>query len=486
MEDQIFSDPSACQSGDLVFDLLFGHQVMLILIHLHGIAKGSAGTGDDGDLGDRCGIGLHSGHQSMADLMVGNDLFFFFRQDRVLLLISGDNDFDGFFQIGLGHELTSVTDRAEGCFVDHVGKLGTGSTDSHTGDRTEINIVSHTNFAGMYFQNIDTSLQIGQLDRDAAVKTAGTQKGRVQRIGTVGGSQDDNTFVGVKAIHLSQQLVQCLLPLVVAADAVDTVTFFTDGIDLIDEDDAGCLFIGLLEQIADLGSAHAHEHFNELGTRDREEGDVGLAGYRLGKQGFTGSRRAYQQRAFGNGSADSGIALRIVKIIDNFTQQFFSFFLAGYIRKADAVGGLYIDAGVGLAEGHGIPAPEGVAAHPLHQRIHEQTAQQDKNHQGQYPAYDKLNDRIGLFLDLGGEIGDAGLLQAVDQVGIVHLARFIIIWRIGFILEKDLVFGHLDFRDVAVADVLQELTVTDFGILRLIQTRDQQEIDQDHDRQNDQ
>ena len=89
-------------------------------------------------------------------------------------------------------------------------------------------------------------------------------------------------------------------------------------------------------------------------------------------------------------------------------------------------------------------------------------------------------------MDLGGEIGDAGLLQAVNQVGIVHLARFVIVRRIGFILEKDLVFGHLDFRDVAVADVLQELTVTDFGILRLIQTRDQQEIDQDHGRQNDQ
>ena len=68
-----------------------------------------------------------------------------------------------------------------------------------------------------------------------------------------------------KAIHLGQQLVQGLLPLVVAA-VLAAVALLANGVDLINEDDAGGFLLGLLEQVTDFGSAHAHEHFHELGA----------------------------------------------------------------------------------------------------------------------------------------------------------------------------------------------------------------------------
>ena len=59
----------------------------------------------------------------------------------------------------------------------------------------------------------------------------------------------------------------------------------------------GAFFVGLLKEVTHLGSTHADEHFHEFRTGDGEERDIGLSGYSLGQQGFTGSGRAYQQGA---------------------------------------------------------------------------------------------------------------------------------------------------------------------------------------------
>ena len=75
----------------------------------------------------------------------------------------------------------------------------------------------------------------------------------------VGGSHDNDAFIGLKAIHLSQQLVQrfagVVFPLLAAA---------SDSVDLIDEDDAGCLLLGGCKQAAHPAGAHSHKHLLKL------------------------------------------------------------------------------------------------------------------------------------------------------------------------------------------------------------------------------
>ena len=55
----------------------------------------------------------------------------------------------------------------------------------------------------MNFEYGFTLVQIGKLHMDLAVETAGPQKGLVQHISTVGGSQDDHPAVAAEPIHLS-------------------------------------------------------------------------------------------------------------------------------------------------------------------------------------------------------------------------------------------------------------------------------------------
>ena len=172
------------------------------------------------------------------------------RQHGVFLLITRDDGLDALLKVRLGDGLAAVAHGTQRALVDDVGKLCAGSTRRHTRDGVEVHIVAHTDFARMHAQDGLSALQVRQLDRHTAVKAARTRQRRIERLGAVRRGEDHHAVVALEAVHLGQQLVQGLLPLVVSAEL--TVALFADGVDLIDEHDARGLFLGLTEQIAHL------------------------------------------------------------------------------------------------------------------------------------------------------------------------------------------------------------------------------------------
>src|SRR5699024_1575402 len=127
-------------------------------------------------------------------------------------------------------------------------------------------------------------------------------------------------------IHLCQQLVQCLLTLVISTESL-SVSLLSDGIDLIDKYNTGRFFICLLEQVTHLGRAHADKHFHELRSRDREERHMRFSRHCFCQQGLSCSRRPHQQRALRAYCSDLLIFLRIVQEINDLCQQFLCFVL---------------------------------------------------------------------------------------------------------------------------------------------------------------
>ena len=95
------------------------------------------------------------------------------------------------------------------------------------------------------------------------------------------------------------------------------VTFFTDGIDLIDKDDTRCFLICLLEQVTHLRSSHADEHLDKLRTGNGEERNICLSGYCLCKQRFTGSWRADKQCSFRHFCTNFFIFFGIMQEVNN-------------------------------------------------------------------------------------------------------------------------------------------------------------------------
>ena len=55
------------------------HEVMLALVHLHGVAERARGARHDGDLGDGRRVGLLGRDQRVADLVIGDDLLLLVR-----------------------------------------------------------------------------------------------------------------------------------------------------------------------------------------------------------------------------------------------------------------------------------------------------------------------------------------------------------------------------------------------------------------------
>src|SRR5690606_12569260 len=125
-----------------------------------------------------------------------------------------------------------------------------------------------------------------------------------------------------------------LLALIVTA-AETGAAMASDGVDLVDEDDARRVRLPLLEEVADAAGAHADEHLDEVGAGHREEGTGGLAGHGPGEKRLAGARRANQQRALRQPSAELGELLGILEELDDLLQLLLGLVGAGDVGESD-------------------------------------------------------------------------------------------------------------------------------------------------------
>ena len=101
------------------------------------------------------------------------------------------------------------------------------------------------------------------------------------------------------------------------------------GVDFVNEDDAGVVFLGFVEQVPHTGGAHAHKHLHKVRAGDGEEGHPGLSGHGPGQQGFTGTGRAHQQHAFGDSGAQGVVLRGVLQKLHNLPQLFLLLIGAG-------------------------------------------------------------------------------------------------------------------------------------------------------------
>ena len=240
----------------------------------------------------------------------------------------------------------------------------------------------------------------GTAHHHAAVETARPQQRRIEHVRAVGGRHQDHAFVRFKAVHLHQQLVEGLLALVVPA-AQTGAAMAADGVDFVDEDDAGRVLLALLEQVAHAARAHAHEHLHEVRTGDGEERHVGFAGDRAGQQGLAGSRRSDQQHALRNAAAQLLELLRLAQELDDLLQFFLGLFHAGHVLERDLLLLRGVQPRAALAEA------QRLVAAALHLPHHED------------PEREQQDERHGIDED-GDPTGVVGLLHRDVDVLLPH------------------------------------------------------------------
>ena len=149
----------------------------------------------------------------------------------------------------------------------------------------------------------------------------------------------------------------------------------TDCVDLVDEDDARAVLLGLLEEVTHARGADTDEHLDEIGTRDGEEGHARLARDRTREQSLAGSRRTVEQNAARNLGAERLVARWILQEILDLVQFFDSFVGARDILESSLRHVLGELLGLRLTEAH-----HTAASTTLHLHHDEDEHAEQKNH----------------------------------------------------------------------------------------------------------
>src|SRR5262249_6296621 len=227
-------------------------------------------------------------------------------------------------------ELLVLPRGEQGRLVHEIGEVGAGEARRAARQHLELHVGRERNAPRVHAQDLLATLDVGARDDHLTIEAPRTQKRRVERVGAVGGRDEDDALVRLEAVHLHQELVQRLLALIVAA-AETGAAVSADRIDLVHEDDARRVLLALLEQIAHARGPDTDEHLDEIGSGNREERNVRLAGDRLGEQRLAGAGRTDEQHALGNLAAELLELLRILEEVDDLAQLFLRLVDTGHV-----------------------------------------------------------------------------------------------------------------------------------------------------------
>lgn len=135
-------------------------------------------------------------------------------------------------------------------FGNHVPQVGAVEAVAHLDDALEVDVALGDDALGVDLEDLEAADLVGQGDLDLAVEAAGAQQGGVEGVGAVGGHDDLGLAEVVEAVELVEQLHERALDLAVRAGALREPPP-ADRVDLVHEDDARLVLLGVPEHLAD-------------------------------------------------------------------------------------------------------------------------------------------------------------------------------------------------------------------------------------------
>src|SRR5690606_6893136 len=100
-------------------------------------------------------------------------------------------------------------------FVTNVGDFGTRKAGCLGRKLLGVDLGSQFQWLQVHLEDLLPPHQVGFIDGNLPVEPSGTEQSRVQHVRPVGSRHDDNARVGTETVHFYQQLVQCILTLVI-------------------------------------------------------------------------------------------------------------------------------------------------------------------------------------------------------------------------------------------------------------------------------
>jgi hypothetical protein len=305
VEEQLLRDSAPERHAHPVEELLFRVQV-LVFGEVLSVAQALASR-DDRHLEQRVRVLEEPAGDCVPRLVVRDRLLLFWGQHVRFFLHARDHALDRLLEVLHVDRVVQVPRGDQRRLVAHVGDVGAGESRRQGRHLPAEVVLVQSGLQGAQVDPEDAGapLDVGGGDEDLPVEAARPQQGLVEDVYPVGGGQHHHVGRGVEAVHLHQELIQCVLLLGVAPEAAASA-FPPHRVDLIYEENAGGVLASHREQVSHPGGAHSHKHLQELGPGDCYEGDVGFAGGRLRQKSLSGARRTWPTTT--NNSDNSNLA----------------------------------------------------------------------------------------------------------------------------------------------------------------------------------
>jgi len=396
VEDEFLGHAPAHGIGELVEQFVARGGVLVLGGHHHRVAEGPAAR-EDRHLGHGVRVPQRRRHERVPALVVRGDLLLLLVHHPRALLRTRDDAVDRLVQGAVVDQLRTGARGEQRRLVEAVGKVRTGEARGTAGEDVQVHPGCHRLALRVDLEDREAAVEVGRLHRHLAIEPPGPQQRGVEDVRPVGGRDEDDVGVGVEPVHLHEQLVEGLLALVVAA-AQAGATMPTDGVDLVHEDDARRVLLGLLEQVAHARGADPDEHLDEVGTRDAEEGHARLAGDRPGEQGLAGARRAVEQDPLGDARPELLELLRVLEELLDLLELLDGLVHAGHVLERDSGRVGAHPAGAALAEAHDLGA---TTLHLVHDEDPEADHQDERQDERQGARPPRVARTCGRELDAG-------------------------------------------------------------------------------------
>ena len=197
-----------------------------------------------------------------------------------------------FLEIELRHDRADRLDRR---LAHQSGEIGADEAVGLAGEAGNIDALGKRHAAGVDAEDFAAAALVGNADHDLAVEPARPAKRLVDRLGPVGGSDDDDVLPWLQPVEQREQLRdQPLFGL-----ALNLAALGRDRIDLVDEDDRGRGPPRRLEEVAQLLLAHAISRAHHFGAGDVEEVSRPIRWRPRAPAGLAGAGRAVEEDALG-------------------------------------------------------------------------------------------------------------------------------------------------------------------------------------------
>ena len=277
-------------------------------------------------------------------------------------------------------------------------------------------------------------------------------------------------MLGVEAVELREELIQGLLALVVAAHERADPARLPQRIQLVDEDDARGLLLGLGEEVADARGSHADEHLHEVRAAQAEERHAGLPRDGLGQQGLPGAGGADDEHPFGDLPTEAPVAIGVLEEVHDLHQLASRLVDARDVVEGDPGGVLDVDPGLALADRHE-PLLRAEAAHDEDPHPREHHGGKDPGEEGREPEILHVPGELDVrLLELGHEPGildprrDEAVRSSTQPLQLLELLRRKQgLEPVGRERAADGFFVEGEIADLALLRERLELAVRDVG-----------------------